>query len=622
MLEPGKRQIYADLLAPPAGTSLVKAVGMSFSVDLFALLYVPMFFANRAAFQKMATDQDNSDTPPLSLIESLRRHSGRITLFCQRGRMSVPRSHSILYHYLDDMVQEVHMPDISFHPKLWLLHFEGERPDGRQYRVVCMSRNLTLDRSWDVSVCLDGFPEQESNGKNEPLVGFLRNLSAQQSPNLPLARRQHLRDFIDELPKVKFEPPDGFDDVGFASQGFDEGRILDSFQPCERRFVLSPFLGRLPLQSLLDKSKVMTLVSNDSSLNDLHETDAQLLKRLDARYFAGDFAISESDADIQDGGLHAKLYVEELGRKAVWHLGSANCTFAGLGGRNVEFMIRLSGDVDKVGLNALLQTSQEKNEIGLADLFVEYTPPQGPEETDPDLSQAGENCEQIRRWLASGALNLIIQEYPAEDNESDFAVRLRFVPDTPPLAAINYSGSFWMIGQDKETCACDIAQLIEAKEAHLGRVSLKALSSFVAFEITSQVGSAKENILFVLRAEPEGFPNDRLDRVLGAIVQDTDGFLRYLRLLLADEEDYWDFGALADTTGSYDSSHGVGHGEFPLFERLIKSCAEDPHRIDEIESLVKTLERTGRKKSVVPEDFLAIWKPIVKGLKGYAKKKR
>lgn len=88
MLEPGRRRLFLDALRPPDGYSFDLAVGTTYTLDLMALLAVPLAFTFRDA-----QDRDGHlATDPLALLESARRHAGNIVLFCHGGGTSVPRS--------------------------------------------------------------------------------------------------------------------------------------------------------------------------------------------------------------------------------------------------------------------------------------------------------------------------------------------------------------------------------------------------------------------------------------------------------------------------------------------------------------------------------------------------
>src|SRR5262245_24779126 len=129
MLEPRQRRLLLDALRPPEGYTLDHALGTTFSLDLLALLTAPLAFTFFAADTVPALDSDAPRRPdPVALLLALRRHAERISLFCQAGRIAVPRRQHLLLGYLEKSVFEARAPGPAraFHPKLWLLRFMTE----------------------------------------------------------------------------------------------------------------------------------------------------------------------------------------------------------------------------------------------------------------------------------------------------------------------------------------------------------------------------------------------------------------------------------------------------------------------------------------------------------------
>jgi hypothetical protein len=150
MLAPADRHTLLELLRPPPGAVLDRAVGTTFSLNLDALLVAP------AAFALFETGEEQvGDLEPLGLLDALRRNADRITLFCQAGQIAPPPAHRRLLAYLEDTVVPVAAPRGGvFHPKVWVLRFRGD--DGTvSYRFLVLSRNLTYDRSWDSALRLE-----------------------------------------------------------------------------------------------------------------------------------------------------------------------------------------------------------------------------------------------------------------------------------------------------------------------------------------------------------------------------------------------------------------------------------------------------------------------------------
>ena len=119
-------------------------------------------------------ERDLDPTRRIEFVEALQRVAGRLVIFCQKGRISVPKTDTLLYSYLEPVVVEA-QPEGGgvFHPKTWLLRFTAENQPV-VYRFLCLSRNLTFDHSWDTVLSLEGVLQERKVGfsKNSPLRSF------------------------------------------------------------------------------------------------------------------------------------------------------------------------------------------------------------------------------------------------------------------------------------------------------------------------------------------------------------------------------------------------------------------------------------------------------------------
>jgi hypothetical protein len=151
-LTPETRVLLTDALRPPAGYGVEIAVGTTYSLNLTALLLAPLSFA---LFDQSKSD-DIGAVDPIRLLEAVRRHARHTTVFCQAGGIHVPSTYRSILTFVEDSVLQV-MPfheGTTFHPKVWALRFVDQ--DGhRLHRVLILSRNMTLDRSWDTALVLD-----------------------------------------------------------------------------------------------------------------------------------------------------------------------------------------------------------------------------------------------------------------------------------------------------------------------------------------------------------------------------------------------------------------------------------------------------------------------------------
>lgn len=149
------RTDYNIILMPPDGYKLDKAIGTTYSLDLEALTAVAICLG-------LSEETDSKLMQnPISMLNALQKVSDKIILFCEAGQIKAPLKPTALSILLEKMVVEVALPKDrqlgrypAFHPKTWVLSYVNKDGD-KKYRFVVMSRNLTFDRSWDVSFSMD-----------------------------------------------------------------------------------------------------------------------------------------------------------------------------------------------------------------------------------------------------------------------------------------------------------------------------------------------------------------------------------------------------------------------------------------------------------------------------------
>lgn len=225
------RVSYSSMLLPPDGYTLNFAVGTTYSLDLEALTAVCLALG-------LAEDTDSALLQsPVSMLNALQKVSEKLLIFCEAGQIKMPGTPSALSLLLEKMIIPVALPKVrgishypAFHPKTWVLQYVNAQGD-YHYRFAVLSRNLTFDRSWDVSFAMDSSKTAQTAQKTKPLMRYLDFLRNQiQSDRVQNARskRSALRKLCDALDCVCFttdskEFGDDFEimPLGIGTGGYD-----------------------------------------------------------------------------------------------------------------------------------------------------------------------------------------------------------------------------------------------------------------------------------------------------------------------------------------------------------------------------------------------------------------
>ncbi|MGA1984522.1 MAG: phospholipase D family protein [Acidobacteriaceae bacterium] len=603
MLDPNSRSLLVDSLRPPPGYIFSAGVATTYSLDLTTLLSVPLNLALRSNDDRNVMLQDG-----VALLEALRRTTDRLFIFCQQGRINAPNLSHVLYGLLEPCVVEVTAPHGGvFHPKMWVLRFEGsDAPDDVVLRLLVLSRNLTGDRSWDLSLSLEGRPGKRAVTQNRPLadlVAALPNLATSQ----PLARvHQECKALADELRQTTWaELPGAFEDLAFHTLGLK--RHSWSPKPSRRLAVISPFVTASALHALAASTQEpVVLVSRPDELARVSKASLARFGVLKVLHEAtetddGDDALA---ADRLTRGLHAKAYIAENGWDTTLYLGSANATNASLvAGSNVEILAALTGKRSRVGgIDSFL------GEEGLGEYLTEFQPPEEP----PPLSveeQAEKIIDAARADLMLSGIRLSCSA--ADEDTWDLLI---FAERNAKLKQIE-SIRIWPVSLPKER-AVDGAPLGTTGEVLIPRCATASITGFVAFELTTALCS--HAVCFVLNLPVDNIPEGRDAAVLRTIIANREGFLRYLLLLLQDMDSLPPIADLVSAIGGKwnagDSLEGL-----PLLEELTRAYSRNPDRLDSVRKLVEQLNATPEGNEIIPTEFMDLWRVFDSMLKGGAR---
>lgn len=601
MLNPNNDRLdYGQVLAPPSNYKLDFAIGTTYSLDLDALV--------GACIALGLAEETDSDLMknPVCLLEALRATGDKVALFCEGGQIHLPNNVTSLYILLEKMVFPITTTKRrgitkfpSFHPKFWLIRYVNENNEPL-YRVVVLSRNLTFDRSWDITFCMDGKKTKETV-KNTPVNDFILYL-IKQLPETENAAEKHkkMRSVMRELKNIEFTlDSKEFYDFEFVPVGINNNYnseqdalytlMEDTFHEA---LIMSPFLSNDIIKTFNDRNKYIehseyVLITRASELGKLKKEDCSnfdIYTMKDA-VVDGEGLISDENTEIRKQDIHAKFYMFRKNSDSCLYLGSLNASHNALYG-NIEFMIKLYSKNRYLNLSKMTES-----------LF-------GTDEAESPFQLADLNNKQI------------------DENEEKANALDSFIKDInrlSPYAVIKENGELYDINVSFEPMETDykitVSPLLSNKSVPMAEniifsaMELTQLSEFYKISVFD----GTQTVSRVIMIPTENMPDDREKAVVSSVVNDKNCFYRYIAFLLGDN---FIISALeSNETNESSNSTGNTHNkpiQLPaLYEKMLQTAATAPDRFKEIEYLIKSISADG----IIPEGFEQLYNTFKKAVK-------
>ena len=542
----------------------------------------------------------------MALLEGLERHADHLAIFCEAGRIQArPTGESRLCTLLEKMIVEVSGPNGgAFHPKIWVLRYrpvsKGEPP---RMRVLVLSRNLTRDQSWDLSLCVDGVITEQQRGDNQPLVDLLRTLPAM----VKRPPSAHVQGLVERLARdlnhTRWNRPRDWRSLSFAVNGIGRGNWFPA--RCARLGIVAPFCdgGALVRLARLPSDGQPILVSRPVGLAAVHRNVFGRFKRVYVMDEAcetedGDDLEADEQPSFSETGLHAKVFLQEKGHRTVITMGSGNATTPALiSGKNVEVFATISAPKRVFGT-----VNQILGQEGFGRLLREFHPDEI-EPVDSETRDAEERVETARRMLATGPPALHCDELLSDGHPSRW--RLTLDAGQPVDLDGIRNATAWPITMG-ESHSRDVLTALKAGDCcELAILSLVDITRFIAIRLEDRTGKA--SVLFTLGLQLTGTPDNRSQAVLRSVVDSRDAFLRYLRLLLVGQGD--PLGAwTAASAAKGGSTRGRGVDQESILEDMVGALFRGRDRLDAVRRLVRRLEEAPDSgDSVIPEEFVELW---------------
>jgi hypothetical protein len=539
----------------------------------------------------------------IALLEALRRTVNRLTLYCERGQIAAERT-SALATLLEPMVREVAVDAGSFHAKVWLLRYvaisDVSDTTPVLLRLGIPSRNVTLDRSWDVALVLDGYPTGRVKADNRPLAQLLMWL-AQRDPSLTPERREQIELLRDEASRTDWDYPPGIDSLEFAVSGI--GRRINGWPllPGARRLaVISPFLRGTALNQLAQAAAPgapLTLVSRADELSALPAAFGR--ERLWRPHVLHQGLFDEpgedpaSSSGAATGELHAKIYLGDYaagrGGNLAIVVGSANATNAALvDQRNVEIMVRLTGRRGALGnIEDLLGPT------ALGRYLRDFEWPAKP--TNSTLSPAEQKLDSARQSLLDAKWKLRFAQAGVKEWSP-------FLSSSSPVQFPTSVSCTVRLATMPENRAIGLSA--DQKSTALARCATADATAFVAFALSIE---GADDVRLVLNLPDAEMPDGRDSAVLRSVISNSQAFLSYLRFLLGDLGGIEAFEELLRANKEVPGPAADSIATVPLLEDLVRALSQAPERLVAIQRLMRQVAADGELRAIVPAGFEALW---------------
>lgn len=566
---------YGELLIEDPAFELEQAVGMTYSLDMEALMGIPLCLGMHG---EMTSGQRNN---PLYVLEAIRRTGKKLSIFCNAGCIKVPKSESRLFALLEDSIHEVRMPKstYNFHPKLWILQYHNVN-DGRiRIKVVVLSRNLTFDQSMDMAIEMTGYVGREVNPKNQPLADMLTFVSQFDS------KKNAYNQLVSNLKKVdKFDLLDCFEDYEFHPFGIygraENGvkKVMakehretarEMFRDCYALFIISPFLSEGVIADLLDDCNSNAdagparrcLITREASVtkrifNAFNRRDGDGIWVVDPVFSSND-ALDDGDTfGYVNRDVHAKVYyTEKYNEPHKLYIGSLNASLNAFD-NNVEFLLELQYKNYHSSYWSVRDDfipNEESPFVPLTDFYEEFI--------EPDDAVVDFRLEVY------GVIGAKVLE---KDGRFDIEV----------YADNDYEGvtirPFYVKTQTKS-----LTEITRFED-----VALNSLSNMFVL--------SKDGAECLVRLEVEDMPSEeRNDAIFNEIISNKPMFMTYMRYLL--DEDFYDSVSFEELVingeGAGEGSEGYGFTVEPdVYEKMLKAAADYPERFDSMYEVVERLD--------------------------------
>lgn len=570
VLNPAENRLdYGNLLQPDVGYDVEFAVALTYSLDLEALLGVPI------SLGLLESMDSNLKDDPIFLLEGIRKSSDKIAIFCNPGGIKLPQKIQSVYSLLENSVFEVKANEISnFHPKMWFIKYSDD--DGNSYiKIIILSRNLTFDRSWDVSFSFIGrVGRHRSRSKNEniPLRDMLEYVKVYANKEKK-DKISQLQENILDVKEFELEAPfESYEFIPIGIPGY-KGKDLDLFDTHNELLVVSPFLSDDIIERFNQSARyTRKIITRRSSITkktlDVFSNGVYVMK--DIIVDGGD---EESIQEWQKQDIHSKLYFESGYNGHFLYLGSANASHNAFY-NNVEFLIKLKFKARTMSYQKFVGDllPEEDNPFELV-TNVDFNK----KEDEDDLY-----LKQIKEIIWS------IKEAKVISNGKNYDIQVSF-----KKVNIDIRGKIAPLMRKNTYKKIEELTTLE-------KLTITQLSEFYVIKVGD-----KE---VVVKIKTKDIPKDRDDKIYQSIIKSKADFYAYISFLLGDSytESAYELREYIERKGLSDGNYKSNDNAVIIYEKMLKIIIDNPNKLKDINAVMKRLD-----KDIVSDDFKKMYDTFI-----------
>lgn len=560
-LDPENRIAFTDVFRPPAGYRLDAGIGTSYTLEFETFTALLLGFAG-AELPDPSTDAATA----MTVLARLKNH---LRVFVNAGGLGTSRTEaSRLYALYDAVLRPVNIPGAAFHPKVWVLKFNPHtRPENRAadpiYRFVCGSRNVTGSTCWELAVCLDGV-EGETNRFSADIAAFLRRLPKSRK-DTPAA----VSGLLEQLPRVEFRhPSEAGESISFLGQ-WPGASPMHRRLPgkIDRALVMSPFVRGAFLETLIDRTERLTVVSRQEELDALPDAVRARLATSDLFVVTGDEGMDTPGLD-----LHAKLLVIETKERSETLIGSANATAAawaqGCAG-NSEAMVAMSPGLT---VKAVRRSFIEGEKGELRGWIQRYVP----QPVDEEARQADADFRAAQMAVVASNIAALY-----DGPSSSLTLCLERTSGAVVPAGVHVDVAPFLPAHDRRW-------MPYSKLAGSGVVIEKVPPAQVCAFLCVRMQLKERTREFVIQCAlqiSDDAANQRDEAISAALLEGADVGQVLLNIL----QDLPAGSGVGRGTGVDPAGAGRPLIEVLSIERVIEACTADPGKVDEIDAILRAV---------------------------------